>query len=63
MPFAAARRHQYWTVDVRYLKGHKLGGKAYVISVLDNHSRAILASAVTLAQDTNAPTSPCCMPP
>jgi transposase len=51
MPFAAARRHQYWTADVRYLKGHKLGGRAYVISVLDNHSRAILSSAVTRSQD------------
>jgi putative transposase len=29
-------------------------GQAYVVSVLDNYSRAILASAVTLAQDTNA---------
>ena len=51
MPFAARRRHQYWTVDVRYLKGHKLGHRAYVISVLDNHSRAVLASAVTRTQD------------
>jgi len=51
MPFAARRRHQYWTVDVRYLKGHKLGGRAYVISVLDNHSRAVLASALTRTQD------------
>ncbi len=25
MPFAARRRHQYWTCDVRYLKGLKLG--------------------------------------
>lgn len=51
MPFAARRRHQYWTVDVRYLKGHKGGGRACVISVLDNHSRAILSSAVTRTQD------------
>jgi putative transposase len=51
MPFAARRRHQYWTVDVRYLKGYKGGGRAYVISVLDNHSRAILSSALTRAQD------------
>lgn len=51
MPFAARRRHQYWTSDVRYVKEHKLGGKAYVISILDNHSRAILASAVTRTQD------------
>jgi len=51
MPFAARRRYQYWTADVRYLKGHKLGGKAYVISVMDNHSRAIISSAVTRTQD------------
>ena len=51
MPFAARRRHQFWSADVRYLKGLKLGGRAYVISVLDNHSRAVLASAVTRTQD------------
>ncbi len=51
VPFAARRRHQFWSADVRYLKGHKLGGRAYVITVLDNHSRAILASAVTRTQD------------
>ena len=51
MPFATRRRHQYWTVDVRYLKGHKLGGRAYVISVLDNHSRAVLSSALARTQD------------
>ena len=27
MPFAAGRHHQYWTVDVRYVDGHKLGGR------------------------------------
>ena len=51
MPFAARRRHQFWTCDVRYLKGHKLGHRAYVVSVLDNHSRAVLASAATRTQD------------
>lgn len=51
MPFAARRRHQYWTVDVRYLKGHKLGGRAYVTSVLDNHTRAVLSSALARTQD------------
>ena len=35
MLFVARRRHQFWTADVRYLKGHKLGYRAYVISVLD----------------------------
>jgi transposase InsO family protein len=51
MPFEASRRHQYWTADVRYLDGLELGGRAYVVSVLDNHSRAILASAVSRTQD------------
>ena len=51
MPFAARRRHQYWCADVRYVDDHEPGGRAYVISVLDNHSRAILASAVTRTQD------------
>jgi putative transposase len=51
MPFAAGRRHQFWSADVRYVDDHKLGGRAYVISVLDNHSRAILSSAVTRTQD------------
>jgi len=32
MPFAARRRHQYWTSDVRYID-HELGGRAYVVSV------------------------------
>ncbi len=51
MPFRATRRHQFWSSDVRYIDDHGLGGRAYVVSVLDNHSRAILASAVTRTQD------------
>jgi len=55
MPFQAARRHQYWTVDLRYLDMHQLGGgNIYVISVLDNDSRAILASGVSRQQDVSA---------
>src|SRR5215204_4087216 len=53
MPFAARRRHQYWTSDIRYVD-HKLGGRAYVISVLDNHSRCILSSALTRSQDLSS---------
>ena len=30
---------------------HKLGGRAYAISVIENHSRCILASALTRSQD------------
>lgn len=56
MPFAAVRRHQYWSVDIRYLEEHALGtGKPVsVISILENFSRAILASAVSPRQDLTA---------
>ena len=55
MPFAAQRRHQYWSVDIRYLDMHRLGGgNIYVISVLENYSRAILASGVSRTQDLAA---------
>src|SRR5215211_7092918 len=56
MPFAAERRHQFWSVDVRYIEDHQLGtGKpAYVISILENFSRALLASAVSPRQDLTA---------
>jgi transposase len=56
MPFKAERRHQYWSVDVRYLDMHRLEkeDKIYCISILENYSRAILASAVTRRQDTEA---------
>ncbi len=55
MPFEASYRHEYWTSDVRYVS-HSIPetGQAYVIAVLENYSRAILASTVTLSQDTNA---------
>jgi putative transposase len=55
MPFAASFRHEYWTSDVRYVS-HSIPetGQAYVVAILENYSRAILASAVTLSQDTNA---------
>ena len=56
MPFAAQRRHQVWSVDVRYLEDHQLGtGKpVYALSILDNFSRAILASAISPRQDLTA---------
>ncbi len=55
MPYEASRRHEIWTSDVRYID-HSLPGTGYVyvVSILENYSRAILASAVTLSQDTNA---------
>ena len=56
MPFAAVRRHQYWSVDVRYVEDHVLGtGKpVYAISILENFSRAILASVISPRQDLTA---------
>lgn len=58
MPFRARKRHEIWTADVRYidhnLPSAELEGNAYVISILENYSRAILASAVSRSQDTTA---------
>jgi putative transposase len=54
MPFKATRRHQYWTVDIRYLD-HSLDERnVYCISILDNYSRAMLASVVSRKQDLTA---------
>ena len=55
MPFKAKRRHEIWTADVRYVP-HAIPdiGNAYVIAILENYSRCILASTVSLAQDTTA---------
>jgi len=54
MPFAARHRQHIWSVDIRYLD-HRLGdGKVYCISVLDNYSRAILASGLSRTQDLTA---------
>lgn len=61
MPFQSRRRHEIWSVDIRYID-HRLppdelppgAEKVYAISILENHSRAILASAITTAQDTSA---------
>ncbi|MDP9488216.1 MAG: helix-turn-helix domain-containing protein, partial [Actinomycetota bacterium] len=57
MPFQSARRHEIWSVDVRYIDHHlppsdlPAGGRVYAISVLENHSRALLASALSTSQD------------
>ena len=54
MPFKAARRHQYWTVALRYLD-HQLGdGNVYCLSILENYRRAILASGLSRTQDLSA---------
>lgn len=58
MPFHAHRRHQYWTVDVRYIDVHQLGdGNIYSITILDNYSRFIVGSAIS--RDSGS----ACLPP
>jgi putative transposase len=56
MPFKAERRHQFWSVDIRYLDMHRLENveMVYCISILENFSRSVLASAISLRQDTEA---------
>jgi len=56
MPFKAERRHQFWSVDIRYVDMHTLKGEGniYCISIIENFSRAILSSAITRRQDTEA---------
>ncbi len=56
MPFAASERHEIWSADVRHLDmvDEDLIGKAYSVTLMDNYSRAILASAVTRRQDLPA---------
>ena len=56
MPFAATYRHEYWSVDVRYIEQHQLADPkpVYVISILENYSRALLASVISPRQDLTA---------
>ncbi len=56
MPFQAERRHLFWSVDIRYIDMHHVEGedKIYCISILENYSRAILASAISRRQDAAA---------
>src|SRR5829696_4410338 len=58
MPFASNHHHEFWTADVRYLDmlGEELlaEGMIYSVAIMENHSRAILSSAVTRRQDLNA---------
>ena len=56
MPFAASYRHEYWSVDVRYIEHHRLADPkpVYVISILENYSRALLASVISPRQDLTA---------
>ncbi len=50
MPFAASYRHEYWSVDIRYIDNDHLGHRIYCICVLENYSRAILASGLSRTQ-------------
>ena len=56
MPFAAAHRHHSWSVDIRYIEDHGLetSKPVYVISILENFSRALLASVLSPRQDLTA---------
>lgn len=57
MPFAATERHEVWSADVRHLDmvdEALVGSKAYSVTIMDNYSRAILASTVTRRQDLTA---------
>lgn len=54
MPFAAQRRHQFWSIDIRYLDTPAFNrGQVYCISILDNYSRAMLASTIAPRQDAS----------
>lgn len=55
-PFAASRRHQIWSVDIRYIEddGLEIDKPIYVMSVLENFSRALLASLLSPRQDLTA---------
>ncbi len=52
MPFKASRRHEYWSCDIRYIEEHLLPDPrpVYVITVFENFSRSILASAISMTQ-------------
>ncbi|GAC1350951.1 MAG: hypothetical protein NVSMB27_38390 [Ktedonobacteraceae bacterium] len=52
MPFKAVRRHQFWSCDIRYIEEHLLPDPRpiYVITVFENFSRMVLASAISATQ-------------
>jgi putative transposase len=57
MPFAASRAHEVWSVDLRYIEHHQVpdvDGPIYIITILDNYSRSIVASAPSPRQDEDA---------
>jgi transposase len=54
MPFRATKRHQYWTVDIRYLDHGIDDDRVYCITILENYSRAVLASGISRRQHLTA---------
>jgi len=56
MRFKASRRHEFWSIDVRYIEDHNLGfpEPVYVISILENFSRMLLASVISERQNLEA---------
>ncbi len=52
MPFKARFRQEIWSVDIRYIEEHNLGfpEPVYLISILENYSRACLASKISATQ-------------
>src|SRR5260370_36866099 len=53
MPFKAVRRHQFWSCDIRYIEEHLLSDPkpVYLITIFENVSRAVLASAISSTQN------------
>jgi len=53
MPFKAHFKQEIWSVDIRYIEEHNLGfpEPVYLISVLENYSRACLASKISATQN------------
>lgn len=53
MPFRASRRHEYWSIDARYIEEHLLEDPkpVYVITVFENFSRMVLASTISPTQN------------
>ena len=53
-PFKATSRHELWSLDIRSIEKHQIPeikGPFYVITVLENFSRSILASDIFQSQD------------
>jgi len=48
MPFAATRRHEVWTTDIRYLDTPLLGQQAYCITILGGYTALTHQAGVTV---------------